>query len=237
MIEPDYAALADSFQEQGFVVVENLFDAELMDRYQALILDHFGDAPAFTHDDEFLRRAATEVIPWFPQQEGHDVFDEIERDPRLRRLTDAVLGEGWQALYCMTMFSPSGSRGQAWHQDCAPENPAVFNLNRLVYTEDILPQVGGQTLVVPGSHRRGEIPPGPVDEDFADQLVLTPRKGSLLLLHGHTWHRVLPVAGHHRVSTNYRCSPAGTPPDVTDICVYRNMRYRFETSQVVEVRE
>jgi ectoine hydroxylase-related dioxygenase (phytanoyl-CoA dioxygenase family) len=113
----------------------------------------------------------------------------------------------------------------------------VFNLNRLVYTEDIVPRVGGETLVVPGSHRRGVIPPGPVDEDFADQVVLTPRTGSLLLLHGHTWHRVRPVKGHHRVSTNYRCSPAGTPENITDICVYRNMRYRFETSEVVEVRQ
>ena len=124
MIEPDYTALADSFWAQGFVLVEDVFDPVLMDRYQALIEAHFGESPEFAHNDEFLRRAATEVIPWFPQQQGCDVFDEVERDPRLRGLTDAVLGEGWRALYCMTMFSRAGSRGQAWHQDCVPENPA-----------------------------------------------------------------------------------------------------------------
>ena len=28
----------------------------------------------------------------------------------------------------------------------------------------------------------------------------------------------------------------GTPANITDICVYRNMRYRFETNEVVEDR-
>jgi hypothetical protein len=213
-----------------------MFDPALMDRYQALILDHFGESPAFFHNEEFLSKAATEVIPWFPQREGCDVFGIVERDPRLVALTEAVLGEGWNSLYCMTMFSRQGTKGQAWHQDCAPEDPVVFNMNRLVYTEDITPEIGGQTIVVPGSHRRGMLTVGPVDEDFADQVVLTPRKGTLVLLHGHTWHRVLPVHGRCRVSTNYRCCPRGTPENITDVCVYRNMRYRFETSEVVEER-
>jgi hypothetical protein len=232
----DFEALARRFWEQGFLVVEEMFDHDLMDAYQGLILDHFGESPTFLHNQEFLTRAATEVIPWFPQQEGVDAFDLVERNERLRALTGAILGGGWHSLYCMTMFSRRGSRGQAWHQDCAPEDPAVFNMNRLVYTEDISPAIGGQTLVVPGSHRRGLLTVGPVDEDLPDQVVLTPRKGTLVMLHGHTWHRVLPVHGRYRVSTNFRCSPAGTPANITDVCVYRNMRYRFETSEVVEER-
>ena len=228
--------LAARFWEQGYLVVEDLFDADLMDRYQALILQHFGESPEFFHNAEFLSKAATEVIPWFPQQEGFTEFAEVENDPRLKALTEAILGSGWYSLYCMTMFSRKGTKGQAWHQDCAPENPAVFNMNRLIYTEDITPEIGGQTIVVPGSHRRGTLTVGPVDEDFDDQVVLTPRKGTLVILHGHTWHRVLPVEGRYRVSTNYRCSPQGTPENITDICVYRNMRYRFETNEVVEER-
>jgi hypothetical protein len=232
----DYGQLADNFWKQGYLVVEDMFDVEMMDRYQALILEHFGESPAFFHNDEFLTKAATEVIPWFPQQEGVSEFDIVERDPRLQALSQAILGDGWYSQYCMTMFSKQGTKGQAWHQDCAPEDPAVFNMNRLVYTEDITADIGGQTIVVPGSHRRGLLTVGPVDEDFDDQVVLTPRRGTLVILHGHTWHRVLPVHGRYRVSTNYRCSPFGTPEDITDICVYRNMRYRFETNEVVEER-
>ena len=232
----NYASLAEQFHEQGYLVVDNMFDHALMDRLQALIMEHYGEFPEFFHDQEFLSKSATEVIPWFPRQEGVDAFDIVENDTRLSDLTQAILGDGWYALYCMTMFSRRGTKGQAWHQDCNPEDPAKFNLNRLVYTEDISPAIGGQTVLVPGSHRRGELTVGPVDEDFDDQVVLTPRKGTLVLLHGHTWHRVLPVHGHYRVSTNYRCSPRGTPKNITDVCVYRNMRYRFETKEVLEER-
>jgi hypothetical protein len=50
---------------------------------------------------------------------------------------------------CMAMFSKQGSKGQAWHQDCAPEDAKKFNMNRLVYSSDITAHIGGQTLVVP----------------------------------------------------------------------------------------
>ncbi|MEH6636879.1 MAG: phytanoyl-CoA dioxygenase family protein [Halioglobus sp.] len=232
----NYSLLAEKFWRDGYIILDNFFNDALMNEYQALILQHFGEAPEFLHNEEFLSKAATEVIPWFPQQEGLDTFDTVQEDPRLLDLTAALLGSGWKSLYCMTMFSMKGTKGQAWHQDCAPDDAAVFNVNRLVYTEDISPAIGGQTIVIPGSHRRGELTVGPVDEDFADQVTLTPTKGTLIMLHGHTWHRVLPVTGRYRVSTNYRCCPQGTPEDVTDICVYRNMRYRFETNTVVQDR-
>jgi ectoine hydroxylase len=232
----EYQKLADQFWRDGYLVVEKFFSDDLMDQYQALILNHFGDDPQFSHTDEFIKKAATEVIPWFPQREGVHAFDEVEKDTRLKKLTDLILGEGWYSLYCMTMYSRPGSKGQAWHQDCAPDDPTIFNVNRLMYTRDINAETGGETLVVPGSHKRGLLTVGDVNEEFADQVVLTPKKGMLILLHGHTWHRVYPTNVKERVSTNYRCSPAGTPEDMTDICVYRNMRYKFAINQVVEER-
>ncbi len=235
-MELDIKALARQFWQQGYLYIENFFDEALMDQYDQLIIDHFGYTPEFCHNDEFLNKSATEVVPWFPQQEGEKAFDLVEQDERLKLLSDEILGSSWQSLYCMTMFSKQGSKGQAWHQDCAPENPAQFNMNRLVYTSDITPEIGGQTVVVPGSHLRGTLTVGDVVEDFPDQLVLTPKKGSLVLLHGFTWHRVKPVTGKYRVSTNYRSMPADTPENITDICVYRNMRYRFETNEVLEER-
>ena len=136
----------------------------------------------------------------------------------------------------MTMFSKPHTKGQAWHQDCSPEDESQFNLNRLVYTHNITRETGGQVVLIPGSHRLGEITVGKVDEDFDDQIVIYPKRGTVLLLHGHTWHRVYPMKNHYRVSTNYRCIPKGVPDNVTDICVYRNMRYQFETKKVIEDR-
>jgi hypothetical protein len=228
--------LASTFWQQGYLVIEDFFSAELMDSLQSLILEHYGLNPEYEHEAAFLSKSATEVIPWFPQRSGERAFNEIEHCNQMQTLTEEILGKGWNALYCMTMFSKKGTKGQAWHQDCPPDDPQQFNLNRLVYTMDINDQVGGELIVMPGSHRRGKLPAGEVNEDFAEQLTLTPKKGTLVIIHGHTWHRVLPIKGAYRLSTNYRAVPQNTPEDITDICVYRNMLYQFSTSTVLEDR-
>jgi len=228
--------LAKQFWEQGYIAIEHFFQNSLMDDYHTHIIDHFGDDPEFLHNEEFLKKSNTDVIPWFPQMDGINQFDIVEQDVRLIALTDAILDTGWSSLYSMVMFSKKGSQGQAWHQDCPPEEKSQFNLNRLVYTMDIDESIGGKTVVVPGSHKGGAISIGDMNEDLAEQRILTPKKGTLVLLHGHTWHRVLPVIGKYRVSTNYRCCPVNTPSNITDTCVYRNMRYNFVTNTVIEER-
>lgn len=231
-----FSDVISAFKRDGYVVLEDYFAAGLMDDLDQRIRDHFGDTPDFLHDIEFLEKAQTDVIPWFPQDEGVEAFNTIDEDAGLQDLSAAILGEGWTSQYSMVMFSRQGTLGQAWHQDCSPENSQVFNLNRLVYTSDITDELGGQTVVVPGSYRKGLLPAGDPDGELDNQVILRPKKGTLVILHGHTWHRVLPIKGRYRYSTNYRAAPSGTPGDVTDVCVYRNMRYRFSTSSVVEER-
>ncbi len=82
----------------------------------------------------------------------------------------------------------------------------------------------------------GELPAGKPHEDLENQIVLSQKKGTLVILHGHCWHRVLPIKGEYRVSANARAIPTGTPEDITDIAVYRNMRYRFSTQEIIEER-
>ncbi len=228
--------LARQFWRDGYLVLPDFFELPQVQRLNALILDQFGGSAEFLHTAEFLQKAQTEVIPWFPQKEGVGAFSELDAHVRLSALTDEVLGPQWARLYCMVMYSKQGTKGQAWHQDCPPEDAARFNLNRLVYTHDVTAQTGGQTMVLPGSHRAGLLPAGEPEVDFDGQVVISPRAGTLVLLHGHTYHKVLPVTGRYRVSTNYRATPAGTPEDITDICVYRNMRYSFASNSVIEER-
>mgnify|MGYP005987722709 CR=1 FL=1 len=233
----NYQKLAEQFYQDGYLVIENFFDAVLMGKYNRRILEHFGKTPEFLHNNEFLSKASTEVIPWFPQREGELMFDEVEQNEKLNALTQAILGNNWYSQYSMVMFSKQGTKGQAWHQDCPPEIPEQFNMNRLVYTMDINDDTGGLTKVVPGSHRLGLLPAGDnTVQAFDNEVTLRPKAGTLVLLHGHCWHKVTKVTGSYRVSTNYRSAPQGTPENITDICVYSNMRYQFSTSKVVEQR-
>ena len=226
---------AKQFWEEGYVVFEKFFDNDLMDEYNEIIQNHYGVDPNWEHTNEFISKSAVEVIPWFPYREGKPYFDGIDKNKRFNEITDAILSDGWENLYCMMMFSKAGSKGQAWHQDCPPEDKSKYNLNRLVYTHDITDETGGEIVVMPKAHKAGVLPVGLPHEDIEGQIVFQPKKGTVIFLHGHCFHRVMPVR-KDRISTNFRAVPKGTPEDITDICVYRNMRYKFSTEEVVEER-
>ena len=232
----NYDQLADQFWQDGYIHLRQFFSAAQLAPVDEVVRKHFGVAPDYYHNEEFLENSSTDVIPWFPKWDGLTDFDFIEQDERFIELSQAILGSGWRSLYCMCMFSKPHSQGQAWHQDCPPENERVFNLNRLVYTSTIENKNGGQLVLVPGSHRNGRISCGEVDETLPNQLILQPEIGDVVFLHGHCWHRVLPIKEKSRLSTNFRCAPIDTPDDVTDISIYRNMVYRFSTSEILEKR-
>ncbi|MET1258103.1 phytanoyl-CoA dioxygenase family protein [Flagellimonas sp. DF-77] len=231
----DHEKIASEFWEKGYVIFEGFFEAGLMDDYNDTILHHYGLNPEWEHTNEFISKSAVEVIPWFPYREGEGGFDGIDKDPEFNKITDAILKEGWDNLYCMMMFSKGGSKGQAWHQDCPPDDPKKYNLNRLVYTHDITERTGGEIVIMPEAHKAGILPVGKPHEDIEGQLVFRPKKGTVIFLHGHCFHRVMPVKSD-RISTNFRAVPKGTPEDITDICVYRNMMYKFSTSEVLVER-
>lgn len=236
MPEPiDESGLRARFERDGFVLLPGCFPEADMERLSGVIAAHYGSAPPLSHTDEFLDLSKTQVIPWFPQHEGCTAFDAIAREPRLRQATSVLLGKGWHDQYCMVMFSRRGTVGQAWHQDCPPEGEH-YNLNRLVYADSIIEEVGGEVVVLPGSHRLGTLTAGDPHADLDGQVTLRPRRGDLLLLHGHCWHRVGATPGGHRHSVNFRAATAGAPDTLTDVCVYRNMRYRFSTAEVLERR-
>jgi len=227
---------AKTFWKDGFLHIPSYFPNDLMESLEREALAHFGIAPELSHDRNFLDRAGVEVVPWFPQRENNNCFEPVDRNSGLLELTNEILGAGWQSQYCMVMFSKAGTVGQAWHQDCPPRDSAKFNINRLLYTSDITEDVGGAVVVMPGSHKLGLVPAGDPHEDLPGQVTLKPKKGDLILLHGHCWHRVMPVKSRYRLSVNYRAAPVGVDPEITDVCVYRNMLYRFSTAEVLEER-
>ena len=62
-------------------------------------------------------------------------------------------------------------------------------MNRILFTRDY--DAGqGQLLVVPGSHRRGDLPAGQPFEPLPGQIALTPMANSAVFLHTRTFHCV-----------------------------------------------
>jgi ectoine hydroxylase-related dioxygenase (phytanoyl-CoA dioxygenase family) len=220
--------LRETFERDGVVVLEDFLDAaacqalnEALDaKYQAWQ----AEARQITEVSDIY---ACDVLAWDPVREGHEVFLELAAHPRLHEVTEAALGPGYGTQTSLVMFSVPGGRGQAWHQDCPPEEVGLFNLNRLFYPRDATLERGA-IVVVPGSHRAGAIPPGGNQDAMPGEVVLTPRAGTLVLLHGHVYHRVTPnLTDEPRNSVNFRALPPGVPDWVTCVGVYRTGRTRF----------
>ena len=82
----NYKKYAQEFWENGYVIIENFFNDKLMDHLNKVILNHYGMNPNWEHNNEFISKSATEVVPWFPFREGNNDFEIIENDERLNNL-------------------------------------------------------------------------------------------------------------------------------------------------------
>jgi ectoine hydroxylase-related dioxygenase (phytanoyl-CoA dioxygenase family) len=216
------------FEENGFLVVEDFLSPADCQRLNDALDEKYAEWRAEARQVHDLGDAfACDVLAWDPVREGHPVFTEFAAHKGLAEITGEILGEGFGTQTSLVMFSIPGGRGQAWHQDCPPEATGLFNLNRLIYPHDATLERGA-IVIVPGSHRWGAIPPGEHQESLSGELVLTPRAGTLILLHGHVYHRVTPnLTDLPRNSVNFRALPPGVPEWVTCIAVYRDGRARF----------
>lgn len=230
--ELEAPALQEEFQRSGVLVLPRFYSEAELHPTRAEMDKYFSDILTRAHEMLASARAGQEnfscdVVPWDPIKENNPAFQEFVRHRRLAQVTELVLGPGYVDGGSLVMFSVAGGQGQAWHQDCPPENPADFNLNRLIYPADVSLE-DGAIVVVPGSHRSGRITPGGHQDFIPGEVVLTPHAGTLVLLNGHVFHRVTPNLNQRpRVSVNFRAFPAGTPPDVTCIGIYRNGTVNF----------
>ena len=243
---PSIEDATDQFWRDGFLVIDDAFEAQLMDHLDKFIVAHQWDG--IPPGSEYPPGARTDAEAWVLMNWSDPLdrrcrvecpstpvdFDELDLQPFLKELTSAILGPGWIRRKKVVMYSANGTMGQAWHQDSPPQVPHEFTINRLVFTRDTRPEVGGQIMVVPGTHMPNPdpqvLPYGEPGTALPGQLELWPNKGSFVLIHGHTWHRVLPPHGGHRASINSRALPAGCQDNGgTDTTVYRNLVFTHST--------
>ncbi len=220
--------LISRFWNDGVLVLESFFTAGELAEVDAKIQEHYASAPPGTKPENF-HQYETFTDPWAGKG---DAFDALTRHPKLEELTTALLGPNFIYQYCLVMQTRP-STGQAWHQDTSCDDPTKFVLNRVVYPRDVLPEAGG-IIFVPGSHKRGRIPPGPNHEPLPGEVALHPKAGTLVLLHSFTWHRVgMNRSNGPRWTANFRCRPATCTEDRDAVGVYRNSAYNFRTMEVV----
>lgn len=181
----------------GYVVLERVFQGEALERLRTAIL-------------EVAEREGHEVrtgkdwggVYLRHLMEKHEAFFELFRLEPCLSLARATLGPQVQVLPLTGRIAWPEADGQAtpWHihQRVVPTpRPAFFSapqvIDCLIYLDD-LDEASGPVCVVPGSHKweDREFPGGP-HEDIPGQVSLTVPAGSIVAIHGNTWHRGLPT--------------------------------------------
>lgn len=232
------------FVENGYVVLENFFsDAELAD-IEAVMGNYLGMAeeriaekakastPHLRNNNFDAYQANT--FNFGKEASTNDAFIRLNAHPDMSAVTQTIMGGAFEEEMLLVQISTRG-RGQAWHRDCHyPNRPDHYMVNRLIYTRDIIPE-SGALFVVPGSHRAEKLPPGGPQEPIEGEIMIAPKKGTLVFMHSSTFHRVLPNSTDQpRFSINYRIRPSGVPEGLGDIAHYRNGAYQFSTQQAVD---
>ncbi len=183
--------LAD-FARDGFLVCGQLVPPQQQDRLRAGIAEVIAEeGHAEGGGDIFLRHL----------MDKRPVFLDLLRFPTLS-IARAMLGPQVQVLPLTARIAYPGQAAQfvTWHlhQRVVPDPcPPFFSLpqviDSLLYLDDAS-EANGSLMVVPGSHTRMHEDLPVTDADLPGQVLLQPRAGDVVMIHGNLWHRATPTS-------------------------------------------
>jgi phytanoyl-CoA hydroxylase len=198
---------ADTYQEKGFVIVDDIFSADDIERMRDALDELTAKAKGLTdHTDLIdLEPGHTPEVPRVRRIKdpcnNHPVFDEMARRPRLISALTALLGPDLR-LHGSKINLKSADHGSPveWHQDWAfypHTNDDVLAVG--VMLDDMTPE-NGPLLCMPGSHRGptydhhqdghfvGAMDPEDCDLDFGQAEMITGSAGSCSFHHVRAVH-------------------------------------------------
>jgi hypothetical protein len=230
----DFTGAARRFWEDGYVAIDGFFPRDVASASHEWLGSEGEGAPVWTDATKSESIETDLHISIVLCDALVSSIQRIHADARFRALTGAILGHDYNDLYAMLMRFKGPGAGGPWHQDCSSEVGEPYCMNRLIYPHDAGAAVGGSLVVVPGSHKLGRIPPGEPHGSMPGERVITPRAGTVVLMHASTFHRVSPVHSTvPRFSINLRAAPAGTSSTVTNVAVYRNVLCLFDQDREI----
>lgn len=181
------------YQDNGYLVVENLFDQAAIEQARAVIgevLDAGGNAEMEPGDDNTPRRI------WSPTKK-HQHFQDMSEAPQVLDVIEDLIGEDILFHYSkLNMKGPKVGSVVKWHQDFSyyPHTNSDL-LTALIFIDDA-DKGNGCLKVVPASHKKGlqnhDLDGffrgilANVEEDKA--VYLEAKAGSVVFLHALTFH-------------------------------------------------
>jgi ectoine hydroxylase-related dioxygenase (phytanoyl-CoA dioxygenase family) len=187
------AAQRDFFEQEGYLIVENALDAEMVGRLTAA-----GDR--VDRRERRIRNLGTNgVLSKFRAIVEDDIFLELLDWPRTFPLIWDILGWNVQHYISHLIYYPpeldgGADRRRHWHQDGGRPVPEMerphprLSLKVAFWLTDIdVPDRGG-IRIVPGSHKRDRPPDPDPQADPEGALQLQVKAGTAVLFDRRMWH-------------------------------------------------
>jgi ectoine hydroxylase len=181
-----------SFDETGFLSVEDLLRPEEIERYRAELRRLSQDEDILSDERTVTERGSQEIRSIFEVHKVSDVFAELVTDPRVVGRARQLLGSDVYVHQSRVNYKP-GFKGkdfywhsdfETWHaEDGMPRMRAVSI--SIALTENFVHN--GGLMIMPGSHRTfvscvGETPDDHYKDSLRGQEIGTPDPGSLSIL-------------------------------------------------------
>jgi hypothetical protein len=186
---PLSAADRRALDEDGHVVLSGLLSGELLARLRRRV-------------DELFTEEGEAAGSEFKQEPGcgrlanlvdkGDIFRQVIAHPRVLEYVRHVLGPDLKLSSLNARSVSPGGGAQPLHADMAAVADArgYWVCNTVWLLDDYTPDNGALRLV-PGSHRRGQLPQQALADPGADQpgqVLVTARAGDVVVLNAHAWH-------------------------------------------------
>src|SRR5687768_13506692 len=106
------AELTRTFEQDGAILLPDFFTADELRAVNSQ-LDSYAQQPATSRTSVFQEKTYTDTQTWHPVEDGVGCFVELMNHPRLREVTEAILGAGHQSQGSLVMLTRQG-KAQAW---------------------------------------------------------------------------------------------------------------------------
>jgi ectoine hydroxylase-related dioxygenase (phytanoyl-CoA dioxygenase family) len=188
------------YHEQGYVVLENLFQAEEMDRIRSIIDDLDEE-----HEQQLKEKGKSFIS--IPNQINftsnlnfkRSELQQFIADDRFVRLTTSILGPDIRLYWDQSVYKrPEANRDFPWHQDngYVPTEPVHYTTCWLALEDASVEN--GCIWVQPGTHHKGFVPHVKTDIGWicyygdVEGVPVELRKGSMVVFHSLLFHRSTP---------------------------------------------
>lgn len=191
-VHPDLLSAGErSFlDENGYLPLDDILSADevvyLRNRLDELAASEGDNAGSELHTEEGTVRLANLL-------DKDPLFEKFITTPRVLAAITHVIGTDIQLSSLSSRAALPNGQGQQqlhtdWREAVQPGDYFVCNAAWLIndYTEE-----NGGTRVIPGSHRRAELPQDALADclaDHPDQISFTGRAGSVMVFNSHLWH-------------------------------------------------